>query len=353
MKKNRVNSVDLLRGIMAISVMIYHYTSWSVGGLDASNLWSRFGLYAVTIFYFISGFSLAYVYWDEVNFKIKGYLIRRFFRIAPLFYFVSILALASQVLKTGDVDIVKVFLNFTFLFSVVDPTAYYSTGAWSIGNEMFFYFIFALILISNNRRAWLYISVFISLIGVYYFRHVALTPSESLSSQWGVYIDPLNHALCFLLGVCTYSLREWLQIISKKRIFHFFLISASMIIFLYPVQGDRINLVTGIETVLMMISSYALFVLFLLNQEKLFFNTKISGFLGDISFSVYLVHPFCWFFIKKVCLEYGVEKVGVIFWGVSIVFTLIVSFITYQLVEKTGIAFGKRFIKTSSLNVKL
>lgn len=345
MNKNRVHSIDLLRGIMAISVMVYHYSSWSIGGLDSSDIWSRFGLYAVSIFYFISGFSLAYVYWDKVDFSVKDYMLRRFFRIAPLFYLVSILAFAYQFSKTGELDFIKAFLNFTFLFSIFDPSAYYSTGAWSIGNEMFFYFIFALILASNNRHKWLIISLVVSLVSIYYFRGYELDFDQGLSSQWPTYINPLNHAICFLFGICAYTYRAEVYRICSGLIGKIVCFSSAGLIFVLPIEGDRINLVVGWNGILLMLSSLALFLLFLVKDGMAIFNTKLSTFLGDISYSVYLVHPFCWFFIKKIFAAIGLPLSGLLFWVLSILITIFVSFCTYQLVEKVGITIGKRYMR--------
>lgn len=68
MKNNRVESLDYLRGLMALSVVIYHYISWSMStGSSVDVIGSQFilgklGIYAVSIFYILSGVSLAYIY---------------------------------------------------------------------------------------------------------------------------------------------------------------------------------------------------------------------------------------------------------------------------------------------------
>jgi len=87
----RLNGIDGLRGILACSVMLYHYTVWA--GIDVgprfSGLLSAVAFYAVEAFFVISGISLAFVY-ERTDFSrprtVGTFFVRRFFRIAPLFY---------------------------------------------------------------------------------------------------------------------------------------------------------------------------------------------------------------------------------------------------------------------------
>ena len=51
---DRIESLDYLRGIMALSVMIYRLTSWNLYHPDASTLLGRLGIYAVSIFFILS-----------------------------------------------------------------------------------------------------------------------------------------------------------------------------------------------------------------------------------------------------------------------------------------------------------
>lgn len=341
----RIYSIDVLRGLMATSVMVYHYSSWLFGGLDASNIWSRFGIYAVTIFYFISGFSLMFVYWHKKEFDFKLYMRKRFFRLAPLFYFVSILFLSYSVFKTGELDFSKLLLNFTFLFSVIEPSAYYSTGAWSIGNEMFFYTVLALILYTKSRfKSYVLIS-FISLVFFIVYRYIYLQVDTSLSSQWYIYINPLNHLFTFLIGCGTYFLYHNYSHFFKFNSFKLILLLVSSLFFFANFSGDRINLVVGIEALLLLFSSYCLFLLFISLNDFRLFSTRLAVYLGDISYSIYLVHPLCWFFIERFLSPPVTLFEFIVFWFTSITFTLLVCTFTYNYIEKPGIKFGhKKFL---------
>jgi exopolysaccharide production protein ExoZ len=93
----RIVSLDYLRGLMAFSILVYHYASW-YGEVDFSSatVLGRLGIYGVEIFYIISGLSLALVYKARLNDirSLASFFIKRFFRIAPIFWFVTTIVLA-------------------------------------------------------------------------------------------------------------------------------------------------------------------------------------------------------------------------------------------------------------------
>jgi len=82
----RVESLDYLRGLMALAVMIYHYVAWTIGGLEADSVLGRLGIYAVSVFYILSGLSLAIVYNDRISSigDVRDFMIKRVFRIFPI-----------------------------------------------------------------------------------------------------------------------------------------------------------------------------------------------------------------------------------------------------------------------------
>ena len=87
--------------------------------------------------------------------RIIQFYIRRFYRIAPLFYFSLLVWLTLNILFLGTKPDLQTFiLNITFLFGLV-PGAHESLvwAGWSIGIEMLFYAIFPLLLgICHNIR---------------------------------------------------------------------------------------------------------------------------------------------------------------------------------------------------------
>ena len=342
-KSKRVLSIDFLRGLLAYSVMIYHYLSWSSDGLDASSVFSRFGLYAVTIFYFISGFSLMLVYNNKRDFDIILYFKKRFFRLAPLFYFVSFIFFTYGYLEYDRLDFFKILLNFSFLFSILDPSAYYATGSWSIGNEMFFYLILAFILVSQKKFSHLFfILLFILSLLIYiYYRHSLIHSYEKLSNQWHIYINPLNHLFSFLSGSATYLVYKKYSNLLKSIIVKLILLSFCSLIFLPLYEGDRVNLVRGFDFLFLIVSSYSIFILFLSLNDNAYLNYGFSTFLGNISYSVYLVHPICWFFIKRFFVSPNLFYEWILFWFLSILFTTVVSYLTYRYIELPGMKLGR------------
>ena len=148
--KKRFEFVDALRGLAILGVIIVH------SGQQISNLPSWFksitqnGARGVQLFYIVSAFtlyySLKYVRVSEKRLYLN-FFIRRFFRIAPLFYVAIIFFLWKDGFGPrhflGDAPSITLSNILSTFFFVNGVNPYWITsivpGGWSIAVEMTFY----------------------------------------------------------------------------------------------------------------------------------------------------------------------------------------------------------------------
>ena len=112
---NRIESLDWLRGLMAIAIMFYHLTSWHISPLDSSNILGRLGIYGVSVFFVLSGLSMAVVYSSfivDVKTAIS-FFIRRIFRIWPLLWICIALVTIPSFIKGGEISAILILINMT------------------------------------------------------------------------------------------------------------------------------------------------------------------------------------------------------------------------------------------------
>lgn len=352
MKNNRVESLDYLRGLMALSVVIYHYISWSMStGSSVDVIGSQFilgklGIYAVSIFYILSGVSLAYIYEGKITStrQVSAFAIKRVFRIFPLFWIaVTGMIIFSWLLATVnglayDFPYYKAFLNYTLLFGFIEPTAYLSTRAWSIGNELVFYFIFCLTyFLSSSYRYTFPIVMVLSIISGFYFAFSVLDSSSPLAEQWANYINPFNQLFLFMCGAAIGKYAPKLTM-RNSSLLSICLLSTLAFIF-YPVSGDKINLVSGNNRIVISTLCVAfVFSLYKLNPSYNNVLTNALRKLGEISYSIYLMHP-----IVAIPVTFIAKKMGVPIgfgYATSFIIVIIVGFATYHLVEKPMMRVG-------------
>lgn len=341
----RLHNLDYLRGLAAIGIMLFHYSSWTYGDYDADSFMGRLGLYGVSIFYVLSGLTLYYVYfkkmvpsWDDI----RDFYIKRFFRIYPLLWAVII---TTVVLSMKIPPVTKLVLNLTGLFGFVKWDGYIGVGVWSIGNELVFYAFFPFfIYFSKHRPAifWIFSGL---LLAVYvYFAFFLLTPQQPLQAQWHHYVNPLNQVLLFLGG---YLIGYVFSQTSVPNLVCVLLILAGVALFtLLPVEGDRINLVTGYNRLAFTLACFVVcFGFFKLHVEVPAFIDKPLSLFGESSYSIYLLHPLVYSVCGKIAVRLlGMSKGPVLMVG-SIVITLIVSYICYEKFEKFFMKKARAFAK--------
>lgn len=215
--------IDLMRCVAAFWVMIAHIMIW--GGWYGLPLPDA--VIAVELFMMISGFLMCLVAQSQdarpTEGRWRGFLLRRYFRIAPAYYISLVIAFAAggaflagyqahQAMTPawwppgGANDPARIHyswanfgLHVSFLFGLF-PKAAFSTFLpdWSLSLEMQFYVIFPLLWLAIRRFG--YLSVGLAAGGL------ALGSTALIFSKWG-YTAPSLLALklqYFVAGIFAY-----------------------------------------------------------------------------------------------------------------------------------------------------
>ncbi len=148
---NRLPAIHGLRAIAALCVVIFHlvYVTNLISPPAPLNEIVPHLQLCVPLFFVISAFSLAYAHDHSVGREgwIGPYLLKRFFRIAPLFY-VMLVVWHTVWWKPPLVILANVAFVFNFIPERHESIVW---AGWSIGVEMPFYLAFPFIL---ERVRW-------------------------------------------------------------------------------------------------------------------------------------------------------------------------------------------------------
>jgi exopolysaccharide production protein ExoZ len=347
----RYSTLDYLRGFMASAIMIYHHAFWTFGPMKASAPLGRLGIYGVSIFYVLSGLTMFLVYrnkFDSGLNSITSFGIKRVFRIFPLLWLVIV---ATLVLRGSLPDYKVIILNFTGLFGFIKPDAYIGTGVWSIGNELVFYAFFPLFIYLAKKSLALFNVACILTFGVnLYFAFYALDDSKLLVDEWATYINPLNQLVLFAVGIAIGVYQDRLHEISR-RVWVALLIASILTFVLWPVEGDLINVVTGFNRQLFLVICFVLCTAFFLGPFAIKgVCHRLLSFLGEASYSIYLLHPVIYKLLERVTAEFINSKVTLMI--LSITTTVAASKLVYEYFEKPMMKLGKRVADSRTKSVE-
>lgn len=356
--KVRYVGLDHLRGIMALAVMLYHLLMWG----NISLPWflqkplGLLGLYAVSTFYILSGAALYIVYrrrrlsWEFMT----EFFVKRSFRIIPLFWFVTTLALWLDDFNKLSDDPLRVFLNYSLLFSLFDPSGYLTVGAWSIGNEWAFYLFFPIIIFSLHRlRSFFFVSIIFA-VGSLAYSEIMLSQSIPLAVQWDNYVSPINQGVFFAIGPLVGFII--LKVLSQKEVNcgvswgkPIVLVCVALLIFVFVSWTTDTEETLSGPLKILLAGVCALWCLGAgLSRQSVGFLT----WLGDHSYSIYLIHPIVFRILTTATTRLADRggsvsslsdlQIGLLVMTGSIVGTLITSAITYRFIEKPFMSVGKK-----------
>ncbi|MBN2974455.1 acyltransferase [Roseomonas aeriglobus] len=296
----RLDSLDLLRGLCALAVAVFHYHSW--GGLQFPSAFEGFlaicGTYGVSVFFVLSGFSLAHGYGDRFGDMVTAsallrYGRRRVGRLAPLFMAVVLASLAGKLLSGKDVpDIYAIAANLTLVFGFIDPAQTPVIGGWSIGVEVVFYVVFPiLLLLRQHMKIVVTFSIFLTA-----WTSSRLGGLETLEQGWRLYVGPANHLVFFATGAfAALKLRDRAPI---KDIVGLALVAAILlVVVLLSIGVDELAAVTGLRRLALVPLSILLVIA--TSRIRIGRLSLIASLSGGASYPLYLIHPLFFFLAAR------------------------------------------------------
>lgn len=352
----KLDYIDALRGLAILGVIMVHSNQY--GNSNVPNTIGKIineGARGVQLFYLASAFTLFLSFknrFSREKFPIRNFFLRRFFRIAPMYYIGIIYYLYQDGLGPrywlGDetqITILNVLSNFTFLHGF---NPYWITslvpGGWSIGVEMIFYvilpFLFSKIKNLNQAFNFFIISILLKFLLHLFFSKFQIISDDRL---WGEYLFLYfpSQLPVFCLGILLYFIiieDQSLRNISGKS----FLV-LTLLLLVQLGTGDQLffshHILFGFGFLLLGFSLSSFKFILIVNP--------IVNYIGKISFSMYLVHFAILYWLTNLKLidyfENGSLNYLTRFFIVSIL-TIIISSIFYKTVEIPFQVLGNKII---------
>jgi peptidoglycan/LPS O-acetylase OafA/YrhL len=342
----KFNSIQVLRAWAVLSVVILHSQSIAPGLVEIP-FFSDFGWIGVCLFFVISGFVIA----ERIAFEtsLKEFILRRYLRVVPLYALATLIAFAISVAmdaaiftaaRTEDgtafaIDDLGTYLVASLLILPQDRWPFFMVG-WSLEYEVVFYVTFGCTFFFLKRKGALAVMLALTALG-----SLELPFVRTLFDSFFVY---------FLIGCLA---RE----VTHLRLRHQGPLAASIamttaslaILHLYQVL-DLTNL--GFVTAgALCFGSMIVGIVELEKRTGLFSGRTMLVLIGDISYSIYLVHWLLFPLVKSwvanlqlTSLEFEILR------ALSILTALVLSWLVWRFIERPLNRACRRAISTGSLH---
>ena len=301
MFSNKINSLDLFRGVAGYGVAISHFYYYFFD----LNFFQFASIFFVEFFFVLSGFvlypQLLKVYNNSSNLKV--FYVRRWMRTIPP-YLLALSAYSIFFLKFDSDSIKYLFFSQNLIENFVDFD--YFTIAWSLSVEEFFYLLFPLFLVFFYKIKFVKIlAIFISLI--YFLKIIKLFLIGSGEEFYRIGTFLRLDAIAF--GVVT---RIFLDKFLDLRINFFLLILTSVLMYFFYLNIKEFNdLLNFLFILLIQIYSVNILLIFIrldkyIRLESLIFFISL---LSKQTYSVYLFHFVVILMFKKYLNLIGIDLI--------------------------------------------
>ena len=342
-----------LRALAALAIVAFHVPALAKMPLpsELAFIGTHFGL-GVTLFFVLSAFSLMHSTSPSYGSDgwITRYLTKRFFRIAPLFYFFIFVEIGRRILLSVPLPLSTYLLNFSFLFNLIPErqTSVVFAG-WTIGVEMLFYLLFPLVLAMARTlpRGIAIFAVCLLISIVFRIQFTDVSDARTAHYSFG------GNLVFFASGVVGYLAIQKLEF-PKIPGWVFWVATLAIALLIYSNTRTLRTLSPNWNADTMLWSMlFAAIAAWQAKYPSAFLSSRPMQWLGERSFSLYLCHPWVIYvlFLFGIYSWIGDRFTTIGNWTYVIGFVVTVlalaatSAVTYALIEKPGMALGKRVIR--------
>ncbi|MBU3111424.1 acyltransferase family protein [Clostridium lacusfryxellense] len=356
----KIDYLDSCKGIAILGVFLVHSTMlfslFNIRTLPFSIEQLLYtGRLGVAIFFIISGYTIFRSLMNKTvrkNFFVK-YATRKFFRLAPPFYCVLLVAYILNLTvmqKELNITYSNMLMHFTFLYGLDKINVNNILKVeWFPFNTLVFSFLVLIpyklkkYLTAKNSFILFVITLLISI--VFSLRIHFLYVSEAIDAttySW-LYFSPINWLFTFSSGIFMFYFFQDINIskiklIRKHSKLSVICIIISIIIISY-LNLPYENILISLLFILLIFSLHSVwFVDKKFSSFFKLFDNKLFNYLGKISYSFYLVHYLVLIYVKKYIntdiFTTSLSLNYLLLVLISFNLSLVVSYILYSFVER-------------------
>ncbi len=345
----KIEIVQVLRGLAAFFVMVYHLKTvlppehWAKKGMD---LVFNSGPAGVDLFFVISGFLMVLIAPRDTGARLqqsKRFLIRRLIRIWPAYFLVTIgYYVTINALNYYPESVARILKSLLFLPLVSEDPPFLGHAfllvGWSLNYEMYFYLVIAALLPLGRFRwpVFLVVMAIVLIVIPSVFTRFSLDPLRPELFPY-TYLNLITNPIVwnFVFGVLTGILfttaksRMLLENVFRSSYLTGVVVSASIGLVLTGYFGQHGPTEWGAAMTVVFIA-----LLFFSTSRQASYPRSLV-YLGDISYSVYLLHLPVLVASGTVFRRIGITEVEPL---MMIIFTsaltLLLSHFSFQLIER-------------------
>ncbi|HVX48941.1 MAG TPA: acyltransferase [Chitinophagaceae bacterium] len=359
--RDKLGYINAVRGLAILLVIVLHAANAVPALPETFRYVCGKGAFGVQLFFVASAFTLfrsySYRIEKEGGAAARNFFIRRLARISPMYYTAALVYSVICYLKPGYNDgnplvAWKVLANIFYVNGFIPGAInYIPPGGWSVGVEMAFYccvpFLFARIKNIKKAAIWFVAlgagTVVLKLLIRYAL--IRLQIDYHKPESWFLYFWFPNQAAVFMAGIVLFFALQLFSTGSKIKTYTGIAASTIiMVVFAYFKRNiDPYNIIP--EHIILAIF-FSINIFFLAQHSIKLFDNRVTRFLGEISFSLYLVH----FIVIYVLEDYFpfaanpylhfIELLGLV-----ILTSAVISKLCWRFIEQPGIAAGNKYIK--------
>jgi peptidoglycan/LPS O-acetylase OafA/YrhL len=349
----RLDYLDTLRGVAALSVVWFHYV---LAGRGSHGTFGDAVVFALTevldvgkigvvLFFAISGFIIPASIRSDTASPVRQFVIGRFFRLYPA-YWISILLCLAFMEAEDRPGLCPILFNASMVQGFLGARDINGV-AWTLQIELVFYTVCLGLFIAgilSSRRAQ-----FVALISSMALALCLAGMRYSLALKLPVAL-PLAISVMFLGCLWRGAVLEADPVARRFSAYA----ALTMLLLLPPVCVLAYSLDLGFkETWYRYLLSYIVgLVTFLLFTTRLRLRGRVLVHLGTISYSVYLLHTPIHLGVERLGLMPTADSSPLIHWfsvGMMMMLVVCVSHVSYIAVEKPCVALGRSLARRGTV----
>ncbi len=356
---NYLTGLTGLRAIAALGVLISHL----VGALQNYGLnpylfgstpegkpanWTL-AVFGVTIFFALSGFLITYLLLKEREqqpINIKNFYIRRVLRIFPLYYLYLFIAVLACVLYSLPMN--KTILLYYVFFAAnipyaIDKAIHLIGHYWSIGVEEQFYLFFPF-LVKYSDKKLLHRALFL-IFALLCLKCIAWVVFKKSGNEIPYGLLMATRFQCMLVG----GVGAILYYNGNQRFIQFATHSLTQIscwLVLFFIFINRFHLASIIDNEIVSVVITLIMIAQVTRKNMIFdLENKISLFLGNISYGIYIIHPLVIYSYSQWIGPFQTNSIWnyIIVFGLVLSTTILLAYLSYHFYEKRFLKLKKNY----------